>query len=258
MLHSVELGEGRPVVILHGGGLDHRHMRDALEPVFEGLSGWKRVYLDLPGHGKSPADEALQTQDDVLDRVISHIIRSFPDTPVALIGESRGSYLAEGICAHRPELVSGVCLIAPGGNRPGSPRPDHQTLIATPKLRADMSDALSARFDRLVVQSAALAEKIEKTKLPAASLQDTALATRISENFFWRPSASPSRFDKPALIVSGRQDSIAGYEDAMALLPTFTRASFALLDTAGHSLTWERPALFACLLRDWLARLAGD
>ena len=35
MLHSVECGGGPPILILHGGGLDHRHMVDALEPVFQ-------------------------------------------------------------------------------------------------------------------------------------------------------------------------------------------------------------------------------
>ena len=44
-------GSGRPLLVLHGGGLDHRHMVDAIEPVFEENSGWERFYIDLPGHG---------------------------------------------------------------------------------------------------------------------------------------------------------------------------------------------------------------
>ena len=64
-----ERGTGTPVIVLHGAGLDHRHMLDAVEPVFEGLEGWRRLYLDLPGHGHSRADDDVSTQDEVLDLI---------------------------------------------------------------------------------------------------------------------------------------------------------------------------------------------
>lgn len=57
-------------------------------------------------------------------------------------------------------------------------------------------------------------------------------------------------------FVNGRQDAMAGYAEAMALLPAYPNATFAALDTAGHGLAWERPALFKALVRDWLGRLA--
>ena len=66
-------------------------------------------------------------------------------------------------------------------------------------------------------------------------------------------------FDGPSLIVAGRQDSMSGYLDAVDLLPQFTRATLAVLDSAGHGLAWERPDLFNALFQDWLARLSiGD
>lgn len=65
-VHAQERGAGTPILVLHGGGLDHRHMLDALEPVFIQSSGWRRVYIDLPGHGLSKVDESVQTQDGAL------------------------------------------------------------------------------------------------------------------------------------------------------------------------------------------------
>lgn len=40
------LGEGLPLVVIHGFGVDHRIMlplEDAIED-----SGWQRIYIDLP------------------------------------------------------------------------------------------------------------------------------------------------------------------------------------------------------------------
>jgi pimeloyl-ACP methyl ester carboxylesterase len=48
-------GTGRPVLCLHGFGLDRTVMAAALEPVLAQRPGWRRIYPDLPGHGESPA-----------------------------------------------------------------------------------------------------------------------------------------------------------------------------------------------------------
>jgi len=47
------IGEGRPIVILHGYYVDHIMMVGCLEPIFEEVTGLKRIYIDLPGMGKT-------------------------------------------------------------------------------------------------------------------------------------------------------------------------------------------------------------
>lgn len=39
-----ERGSGWPILMLHGGYLDHRHMMDEMEPAFQDRAGWHRVY----------------------------------------------------------------------------------------------------------------------------------------------------------------------------------------------------------------------
>ncbi|MFF1355998.1 alpha/beta fold hydrolase [Streptomyces sp. NPDC058297] len=43
-----------------------------------------------------------------------------------------------------------------------------------------------------------------------------------------------------------------------ALLPAYPRASFAVLDLAGHNLQIEQPALFAALVVRWLDRVESE
>lgn len=55
VIHCVEHGTGRPVLVLHGAGVDHREAEACFEPVLEGVSGLRRIYPDLPGMGRTIA-----------------------------------------------------------------------------------------------------------------------------------------------------------------------------------------------------------
>jgi hypothetical protein len=48
-----------------------RLWKGILEPVFQELKGWKRVYVDMPGHRQSPVQDAICSQDDHLEAVIA-------------------------------------------------------------------------------------------------------------------------------------------------------------------------------------------
>ncbi|TNE37624.1 MAG: alpha/beta hydrolase [Alphaproteobacteria bacterium] len=254
-----DIGTGTPLLVLHGGKLDHRHMVDALEPSFERQSEWRRLYLDLPGHGLSDASETVSTQDDVLDILIEFTEKILPDQRFAVIGESRGSYLARGITHKKPTEVCGMMLIVPGdfGTESAKHLPPHQTMVTADDLRSDLAPEEIARFDRLVIQNAEILDKIRRTKIPASALHDTAMEARINDHFeFSFDLGTPqTTFTDPCLILSGRQDAIAGYRDAIEMLAHYPRASFALLDHAGHSLAWEQPELFHALMKDWLKRV---
>ena len=53
----------------------------------------------------------------------------------------------------------------------------------------------------------------------------------------------------------GRQDSISGYRDAWAILENYPRATFAVLDRAGHGLGVEQRSLLGVLVDEWLDRV---
>ncbi len=260
MLHHVKVGNGTPVLILHGSRLDHRHMMESLEPVFSERRDWQRIYVDLPGHGKSPARSDIQTQDDLLASVVDFAAAVLPGQRFAIVGESRGSYLARGFVHLRPELVTGVMLIAPGGSPTADPDrlPSHQVLQPDPTLRPSLHEREMGMFDTfMVVQNWEIIEKSRRSKIPAFELWDETQEARIAEAFDFAHDGrgETSKFEGPSLIIAGRQDSMSGYLDAVDLLPQFPRASLATLDSAGHGLAWERPELFNELLRDWLDRL---
>ncbi|MEP0941973.1 MAG: alpha/beta hydrolase [Rhizobiaceae bacterium] len=261
MLNHVVVGSGSPLLILHGSGLDHRHMMETLEPICERLEGWKRVYVDLPGHGQSRPQDRIKTQDDLLAVIIEFADEALPDQKFGIVGESRGSYLAQGFVHMQPDRISGAALIVPGGS-PASDStrlPDHQVLESDPSMRSELNDNEIARFESfMVVQRRDILERSRRSKYPAFDLCDEAQTERVNRSFdfSFHARGETTKFDGPSMIVAGRQDSMSGYLDAIDLLPQFTHATLAVLDAAGHGLAWERPEVFDALFRDWLARLS--
>jgi len=66
---------------------------------------------------------------------------------------------------------------------------------------------------------------------------------------------SNDKFTKPTLFLLGRQDSAVGYRDAWKIIENYPRATFAILDTAGHILQIEQEEMFNSLTNDWLNRV---
>jgi pimeloyl-ACP methyl ester carboxylesterase len=263
MLHHVIVGDGKPILILHGSTLDHHHMMESLEPLFRTMDGWRRIYADMPGHGKSPPQDNINSQDDLLAAVMNFAAEILPDGKFGLIGESRGSYIARGFTHLIPNRVSGVALIVPGGSPSADPGriPEHEVKEPDPSMLPELSDDELAYFENMmVVQQHAILDKWRRIKAPAKKLWSADQEDRVGAafDFSFHGRGETSVFEGPSLIIAGRQDRMSGYLDSVDLLPQFPRSTLAVLDSAGHGLAWERPDVFDALIRDWLVRLANS
>src|SRR4051795_3033696 len=96
-IHYVEYGDGIPIMVLHGVGVDHREMVAAIEPVFRDISGYRRIYLDQPGMGRTPAPGTLNSSDDVLDVMLRFVDGVVGDRRFLVIDHSGGGYFARAI-----------------------------------------------------------------------------------------------------------------------------------------------------------------
>ena len=260
MLHHRIVGTGTPIVLLHGVTLDHHHMMDVMEPCFRGADPWQRIYIDMPGHGLSPARDNIQSQDDVLNAIREFIDTELPKKRFAVAGFSRGSYLARGLVHTMPERISGVALIVPGGNPSSDPGrlPDPQVIVEDLTILPELSDAeIWAHENISVVQRRDIVEKRRQFIPPARTMFDAEQDARVMSafDFSFAKEEEATTVDVQSLIVVGRQDSISGYLDGIDIMHRYPRATLAVLDTAGHALAWERPEVFHALVRDWLDRL---
>ena len=106
--------DGLPVVFVHGMGVDHRSLM-MLDEAFDGNDSIRRIYLDLPGFGRTPAlpENAcgLPEMADWLQTVIDGLVGKA--TPFAMVGNSMGGALVREVLAREPRRVVGMALIAP-------------------------------------------------------------------------------------------------------------------------------------------------
>ena len=174
-------------------------------------------------------------------------------------GESRGGFLARGLAVKSPECIDGLLLIVPGRYAVTDPDnlPPQTTLERADDLLPELAESEISRFKKLVVQNRQILEKIRTFKLPAIRLANTDCQNRLNENyqFSFDLDAPGNVFPKPTLVLLGRFDIEVGYRDALKVIENYPRATYAILDKAGHSLSWEQPELFTALVKDWLDRV---
>jgi pimeloyl-ACP methyl ester carboxylesterase len=261
--HPIEVhdvGDGVPVLMLHGFGPDHRSLLASVGPVFERRPGYRRIHVDLPGFGASPAHPAIDSSDAMvafLNRLIDVLIG---DAPMLLVGESWGGYLVRGIVGRRPDQVLGVALVIPVviAERSRRDLPPATLLYEDPTVLDAVGpvDAAMMRDGSVSIDDAAW-EYARTAILPAIAIVDEAAQERIGERYSFASDVDEigEPFLRPSLIVTGRQDSVVGYRDSLGLIERFPRATFAILDLAGHMLPGERPHLWRELVDDWLDRV---
>jgi pimeloyl-ACP methyl ester carboxylesterase len=248
-VHYVEHGSGVPLVALHGAGVDHREIEAAIEAVVPS-TGYRRIYPDLPGMGRTASD-GLTGNDDVVS-LLGDFLDHLGAGPVMLLGHSYGAYLARGVVARRPDTALGLALLCPVAEQSRNV-PEHEVVRQDADAYDELEPAQRAGFDEyFVVRTPATARRYRDHVVPGTTLVDEAALGRIFAG--WTVAVAGDTFPQSTLIAAGRRDSVVGYTDATALLERYPHATLAVIEDAGHALMHERPDLLATFLGDWLDR----
>jgi pimeloyl-ACP methyl ester carboxylesterase len=232
-----------------------------MEPIFRKRVGWKRIYPDLPGMGKTKAAEWITNSDQMLDVVMDFIEALIPDQQFVLVGDSYGGYLARGVIYRMPERLEGLLLICPASvmDRRKRQLPKHVMLAKEGALPVIQYPEETKMFESFaVVQTPRIFERTRKEILSGIKIADRRVLNRIETQgyaFSFDVDKHSPVFEKPTLILVGRQDSMVGYRDAWSVLDKYPRATFAVLDRAGHNLQIEQEHLFNALVEEWLSRV---
>ena len=254
--------DGMPILFLHGLGVDHRTLKATFEPIFSKITPkFNRIYLNLPGMGKSSVSADCQSSDEILTLISSLIDFILEDNAFLLVGESYGGYLARGIMYKMPSRILGAILICPVM----IPEIENRTVPPRTIIEKDTQFLSTLKYDEVKDFSinAVIMTQHEWVKFSRhiRSAFPTVNDAYVKELFHHRYRISQNiddidpPFTFPSMFLVGRQDSTVGYQDAWTIFGNFLYGSFHILDKAGHNLLLEQQNLVRTLIKDFLEQM---
>jgi pimeloyl-ACP methyl ester carboxylesterase len=113
LIHYLKAGSGRPVILIHGGGMWLYSFRHNLVP----LSGISSVYaLDMPGYGYTGiSDPCYRMGTDTMQLALREFMDALRIDKATLVGHSWGGGWALAYALAYPERVDRIVLINSSG-----------------------------------------------------------------------------------------------------------------------------------------------
>ncbi|MCF8304097.1 MAG: alpha/beta hydrolase [Bacteroidales bacterium] len=244
-------GEGSPIVILH------RSSAGYLEPIFSEHENYRRIYLDPPGIGKSPAEDWMQNADDCFEVVYQAINHILPDEKFAVGGFSYFGYMARAVAERNPDRMNGLLMICPVTEPEREKRtlPKHQKTYTDSTFYKSLTKEEQNKLNRLFLRNADTYHALTTYHKRSITL-DTGLYNRVKRNNYAISQLSqPAVIEAPVLLLLGLQDKVVGYKDALPLVDRYPSVSLVIADYASHSLPYEQYGLLKQHVKLWLERM---
>lgn len=255
-------GSGKPLIMIHGSWCDHRLMAGCMENIFgKHSSGWKRIYFDLPGMGRTKIKKEISSSDSILEVIENFIEKTAGKEKFFIAAESYGAYLAQAAAEKYKDQLGGIMMLCPVTVPLHKERelPEMKISFREREFYENLSDIDKGTCDNIfTIQTKENWQRYIREVKSGLRISDITLLKKIKKESYPLKKRRPDpdfRFTKPALIITGRQDLSVGYKDQLALLDKYPSADFVILERAGHMLQIEQKEIFELLVKRWLERL---
>jgi proline iminopeptidase len=259
-----EVGDGFPVIVLHGGpGLDHSMFRPYLDPLGE---DFRVVYVDERGQGRSDRVDPATLSLEVFARDVDLLAEALGLEHFALLGHSFGAIItthhATGIGTAAAYVISG------GGDTSDALMADVEQSFET---MGDARDAIAASWEaEKTVETETQLKELLRTQMPfhfhrqppAGYGDDTVgspevlrhFATAGYGDFDYRPKLADVH--KPTLVIGGERDRTTTPRAARVLHEGIANSELVLVPDAGHMSFVEQQAFYLDAVRRFLLGVA--
>ncbi|EXB49332.1 alpha/beta fold hydrolase [Acinetobacter sp. 1000160] len=245
--HYFEQGEGEPLVLIHGVGMQAA----AWYPQIEFFSKHYRVIsVDMPGHGQSTklADDA-QLQDFV-DWSIELII-ALDVGAVNLAGHSMGSLITTGVSATRPDLVKRMAVL--NGVYKRSAEAKDAVIQRAEALKTGHID-IETPLQRWFGQSEVERQAASKVKSWLQQVDMSGYATAYAA-FAQGDAVYADQWPKigcPALILTGTGDPNSTAEMAIQMASQAQKGKAIVIENERHMVNLTAPDQVNSAMQAWL------
>lgn len=245
VVHWRSLGEGPPLVLLHGGHGDWGHWVRNLDALAANHCLW---IPDMPGYGDSTVD--AQSLDDIVGALRTSLDALFgPEASIDLVGFSFGGLVATTLAAGR-QHIRRMALIGTAGH--GGARRERGRMLSWrhPDDPAAEEAALRNNMQSLMVHEDASIDPLALALYRQAVLRARFRSKPLSTSGRLLPVLAQCRH--PVLLIWGQYDVTAVPESvAPSLCAAGPDRRWEVVEGAGHWAQYERAEAVNGLLGEW-------
>ena len=237
-----QLGEGKPLVILHGWGSSSRVMM----PLAKQLSHIRECFvLDLPGFGDTPEPPTSWHIDDYTDMVEAFIKNNF-DNSVDLLVHSFGGRITLKLCARSSgkELIDKVLITGGAGMKPKRSVSYYLKKYTAKMLKAPFLVLPSKPREKALgwLRSTSIWKSLGSSEY--SELSGVMRETFVKSVTEYLEPCLP-KISHEVLLLWGRNDDATPLYQGERMEKGIKNAALVVIDNAGHYAFLDRPKHFA-------------
>lgn len=264
-----ETGTGPVLVMLHGGGPGASGVSNYHQNLPELARRFRVILPDQPGFGASYRPTAADLDQRSITEITADALFQALDAlgieRFHLLGNSLGGAAALAMAQTRPERVSGLVLMAPGGGwLPFGPTPtEGQKEMFRYYNGGGPTEKKMANFIRTMVFDhkqfgadvvrARYESSLDESHIAFYHRYNAAFGKRHGMDPLWREL---HRITAPTLLLWGRDDRTITLDGAQIMLRNIRDVQLHVFGNCGHWVQLERAREFERLVTDFLGARA--
>ncbi|MDO1484613.1 alpha/beta hydrolase [Rhodococcus rhodochrous] len=258
LTHYHELGEGTPILFLHGSGTGVTAAANWWLNLPE-LSAYGRcIAIDSIGYGQTVVADGTEYGIREWVRHAVRVLDALGIEKTWIVGNSLGGWLAFQFAIDFPERLLGIVSMGTGGAKLTGALASHSNPVLT-------EDGIRSTLEKFVVDKSLVTDELVALRYHSA-LNDTA-SDRLAEVVAARDRdrhALPldfdalSRLDIPVLLIHGMQDVVIPVSRTWELLNIIPNADAHIFSKCGHWSQVERADEFNEIVGGYLVQHAVD
>ena len=260
-VNYVEIGEGEPIIFVHGIAGCWRNWLENL-PYFA-AHGYRAIAIDLPGFGDSPMPSWKITMSDYGRVIHDFCERLGIDRVAALVGNSMGGFVGTEAVIEEPERFDRLVLISAAGIsfaewqgrsfdagrrifKAAIPfmSGDRRAYWTRPRGRKIAFGRLFRNPNKL--RPELLAEQVRP------GLQAPGFSDALAAIWGYDTRARLQEIEIPTMVVWGLNDQIVPVEAALGYHRLIPNSRLEMFERTGHLPMLERPQRFNPLLEQFI------
>ncbi len=251
-LSVAEIGQGPPILFVHGFPLNHSMWRNQLT---EFSRDFRCLAPDLRGFGQSSVTAGKVTMEQFADDLAALLDALGVTEPVVLCGLSMGGYIAWEFVRRHAARLHALILCDTRAVADSPEAVANRLKLAEDVVRLGPELVANAMLPRLFAPhtTAHRPEWVQELRqvMLATNPQGIAAASRgMAERRDARPLLPT--IDRPTLVIVGEHDAISPPAEMRDIATAIPRSVFQIMADAGHMAPLEQPSVTNAAISQFL------